>query len=213
MYWKNGANQSVKSNPRLRIEAGWYVADRIRIRIEPPHVFDSPKRAIHNRIHNLKNPAVRNSENTCRLSSVPIRNRIRELQARNLSIYTQLSIDRLQVVGGTGVFYMPTNAHQQLTLYVLPWEGDHTWKLGVHMSSPIAGGNWLYYERLSTISCIEKFSFRFCQLENEMCFRAPTLCIHGKGRNNWDCVDKSFAFSSKFKQLASYRMIDLMIKP
>ena len=32
-YWKNGANPSVKSNPRLRIEAGWYVADRIEYRL------------------------------------------------------------------------------------------------------------------------------------------------------------------------------------
>ena len=45
-YWKNGANQSIKSNPRLRIEAGWYVADRIRVRIEPPHAFDCRKRTI-----------------------------------------------------------------------------------------------------------------------------------------------------------------------
>ena len=44
-YWRNGANQSVKSNPGLRIEAGWYEADRIRIRIEPPHAFDCWKRA------------------------------------------------------------------------------------------------------------------------------------------------------------------------
>ena len=44
-YWKNGPNQSVKSNPRLRIEAGWYIADRIRIRIELPHAFDCRKRA------------------------------------------------------------------------------------------------------------------------------------------------------------------------
>ena len=28
-YWNNGTNQSVKSNPRVRIEAGWYLADCI----------------------------------------------------------------------------------------------------------------------------------------------------------------------------------------
>ena len=84
-YWKNGANQSVKSNPRLRIEAGWYVADRIRIRIEPPHAFDCRKRASRNCIRNLKNLAVRNSENTCRLSGSSIRNRIRICKAWNLS--------------------------------------------------------------------------------------------------------------------------------
>ena len=80
-YWKNGANQSVKSNPRLRIEAGWYVADRIRIRIEPPHAFDCRERAKRNRIRNLKNLAVRNSKNTCRLSGSSIRNHIRNLQS------------------------------------------------------------------------------------------------------------------------------------
>ena len=42
-YWKNVANQSVKVQPRLRIKAGWYVADRIRIKIEPPHAFDRRK--------------------------------------------------------------------------------------------------------------------------------------------------------------------------
>ena len=80
-HWKNGTNQSVKSNPRLRIEAGWYVADRIRIRIEPPHAFDCRKRAKRNRIRNLINLAVRNSANTCRLSGSSIRNRIRNLQS------------------------------------------------------------------------------------------------------------------------------------
>ena len=55
---KNGANQSVKSNLRLRIEAGWYVADRIRIRIEPSHAFDCRKRAKPNCIRNLKNLAL-----------------------------------------------------------------------------------------------------------------------------------------------------------
>ena len=79
--WKNGANQFVKSNPRLRTEAGWYVADHIRIQIEPPHAFDCRKRAKRNRIRNLKNLAVRNSENTCRLSGSSIRNRIRNLQS------------------------------------------------------------------------------------------------------------------------------------
>ena len=80
-YCKNGANQSVKSNPRLRIEAGWYVADRIRIRIEPPHAFDCRKRAKRNRIRNLKSLAVQNSENTCRLSGSSTRNRTRNLQS------------------------------------------------------------------------------------------------------------------------------------
>ena len=78
-YWKNGTNQSVQSNPRLRIEAGWYVA--VRIWIEPPHVFDCRKCAKRNRTRNLKNLAVRNSENTCRLSGSSIHNRICNLQS------------------------------------------------------------------------------------------------------------------------------------
>ena len=59
MYWKNGVNQSVRSNPRLRIEASWYVGwPYHRIRIEPPRAFDCRKRAMCNRIRNLKNLAI-----------------------------------------------------------------------------------------------------------------------------------------------------------
>ena len=48
---------------------------------EPPHAFDCRKRAKRNYIRNLKNLAVRNSENTCMRSGSPIRNHIRNLQS------------------------------------------------------------------------------------------------------------------------------------
>ena len=55
-HWKNGANQSVKLNPRLLIDATWYVVDHIRIQIELPHAIDSLKHmhVIRHCICNLK---------------------------------------------------------------------------------------------------------------------------------------------------------------
>ena len=53
-------------NPR-RIEASWYVADRVRIRVDWPHDFDCRKSPMRNRIRSVENLAARNSEITDRL--------------------------------------------------------------------------------------------------------------------------------------------------
>ena len=69
-----------KVNPRLCIEASWYIADHVRICVDRPHAFDCQKSLFRNRIRNVEHLAARNSEITDRLFVSPIRNRIRNLQ-------------------------------------------------------------------------------------------------------------------------------------
>ena len=69
-----------KVNPRLCIEASWFVADRVKTRVDRPHAFDCRKPLMRNRIRNVENLAARNSDITDRLYVSPMRNRLRSLQ-------------------------------------------------------------------------------------------------------------------------------------
>ena len=66
-YWRKKWREPIRRvNPR-RIEASWYVADRVRIRVDWPHDFDCRKSPMRNRIRSVENLAARNSEITDRL--------------------------------------------------------------------------------------------------------------------------------------------------